>query len=348
MKRCIAICLVIALGMTAPALASFFGGEDRVYVTGEMWERKWEEVVAFECEPVKYLARSSYYTAWSLLDAKGNVLMDSWFDSFHGFYEGMGIFGDNDKYGVINSQGEIVVSAQYKSIYNYSEGLAVVITEESNNGSYGGNGYIDTEGKRVLGDYYTADSFKNGYAEVGAEGSKWEGSGEYYLPAYGVIDREGNVVIDMIYDSLRIYDDGTVKASLDGVEYFFSLNIDTENPEANLWQDLIELECEPVQYLGRKGDYWSLMDANNVTLPDWLDGFDGFDENGLATVRIHGKWGLLRDDGTLAVEPNYDYIGNFCEGLARVEYSSSRGYINTSGEFATSVVFYRANDFIGN
>ena len=344
MKRMMALvlCLCLAAG---PALA-FWEEEERVYITGETWECKWSEVVALKCEPVKYLAKRNY-SCWSLLDARGNVIMDDWFDSFNGFYDGMGVFIEDGKYGAINEYGELVIEAQYESMYNFSEGVAVVMTEEKNSGSYGGNGYVDAEGNRVLGEYYFADSFKNGYAVVGEEGSKWEDSGGYYLPAYGVIDREGNVVVEMKYDSLDISDDGTVTAGLDGQTEYFSLNIDMEDPDANEWAEIIELDCEPVQYLARREGMWSLLDENyNVILPDWLDGFDGF-ENGLAIVRIRGKWGVLGQDGKMLIEANYDYIGNFCEGLARVEYNNNRGYINESGKFALSLELYRANDFSG-
>ena len=114
------------------------------------------------------------------------------------------------------------------------------------------------------------------------------------------------------------------------------------------WDELVELKGEEARYLGRHVEGWSLLDGEGRVLTDgWLDGFDGFSD-GVAAVRMRGKWGFLLENGAFLVEPRFDYAGPFVDGIARVELDGLRGYIDRSGEFLIEPRFYRANDFQGN
>lgn len=114
------------------------------------------------------------------------------------------------------------------------------------------------------------------------------------------------------------------------------------------WDELVELKGEEACYLGRHVEGWSLLDGEGRVLIDgWLDGFDGF-VDGVAAVRMRGKWGFLLENGQFLVEPRFDYAGPFVDGIARVEQDGLRGYIDRSGEFLIEPRFYRANDFQGN
>lgn len=115
------------------------------------------------------------------------------------------------------------------------------------------------------------------------------------------------------------------------------------------WMRVVELKTEPKMYLCEDAGFWTLTDAAGAPLSDEkIDGFGGFEENGLGVLRVRGKWGVLKDTGELVAEPVYSYVGNFVNGRARVEMNGNRGFIDESGFEVIPPQYYRANDFIGD
>jgi len=53
---------------------------------------------------------------------------------------------------------------------------------------------------------------------------------------------------------------------------------------------------------------------------------------GLARVKLNGKWGFINKTGEQIVPLQYDSALGFCEGLARVEQSGKWGFVNKTGE----------------
>ena len=79
----------------------------------------------------------------------------------------MALFSEDEKYGYINTKGEVVVEPQYKLASRFSEGLAGVRDAESDL-----CGFINKKGKLVIECLYTeANLFKDGYARVSVQGS---------------------------------------------------------------------------------------------------------------------------------------------------------------------------------
>ena len=70
------------------------------------------------------------------------------------------------------------------------------------------------------------------------------------------------------------------------------------------------------------------------------------------TVEVHvfrragdDKYGLVLNDGRIVLEPCYDYIYAFREGLASVELPASRGYIDVSGRLVIPLQLESAGSF---
>ena len=53
---------------------------------------------------------------------------------------------------------------------------------------------------------------------------------------------------------------------------------------------------------------------------------------GLATVKLDGKYGFINTKGKEVIPCKYDYAGEFSEGLAKVGLDGKDGYINTKGK----------------
>lgn len=76
----------------------------------------------------------------------------------------------------------------------------------------------------------------------------------------------------------------------------------------------------------------SLQTINWAISPQF-DGTGPFAE-GLADVKVNGKWGYIDKNGTVVIQPQFDEAQSFAEGLAIVWISGqNRGYIDKTGRF---------------
>ncbi len=59
------------------------------------------------------------------------------------------------------------------------------------------------------------------------------------------------------------------------------------------------------------------------------------------------KWGFLNEKGEVQIEPIYDLVEDFSDGLAAVEVEHNKwGYIDTEGNVVIEPQFYSASDFV--
>lgn len=105
------------------------------------------------------------------------------------FSEGLAAVMINSKYGFINTQGEIVIEPKYGNVSEFSEGLALVETEDRSK-----TGFIDKSGKIAIPIIYqTARNFKNGLAAAVINNKG------------GYINKQGKTIIPFIYESCANY-----------------------------------------------------------------------------------------------------------------------------------------------
>ena len=109
---------------------------------------------------------------------------------------------DNNKYGYMNEQGEVIITAKYDYACNYIEGMAVV----QSNGKYG---YLNSAGEVVIPmEYKYAADFKNGLAIVEYDNEE------------KVIDKEGNEIISGDIDSFYINNGIIEKEGVFSTKYY--------------------------------------------------------------------------------------------------------------------------------
>ena len=117
----------------------------------------------------------------------------------------------NDKYGCINTKGQIIVSPIYDEIDAYSdEGLIEYVLD-------GKSGLIDTLGNKVVANNYERigtgwDTFIEGFAVVSRNGKK------------GYINTKGQEIIKCIYDNACDFSEGIAAVQLDGKWGFINVN----------------------------------------------------------------------------------------------------------------------------
>jgi hypothetical protein len=84
---------------------------------------------------------------------------------------------------------------------------------------------------------------------------------------------------------------------------------------------------------------WGLMDNKyDEVLAPIYDEIGEF-ENGLAKMKLEGKWGLVAQSGRGITVTKYDEIGNFVDGVAPVTIGELHGYITPAGNEVIPVLY---------
>lgn len=277
----------------------------------------------------------------------------------------LAVIKQNDKYGLINSKGRVIVEPKWDYILGESEGIYPVELDSL-------WGYIDKKGRVIIEpQYWDADFFEEGYACVGNKEEK-----------FGFINTKGDTIIDFIYDeSFGSFSKGLADVTLnDSCGYIdkngkvvIPLNYETCYPFlsdlAVVWtfegeQKLINKEGETFEFVEEKHKnkkLWSLnsypgvfntvkgrgrLNAKGDTIipPNYMA--TGNLSNGMYIVRAKNeKWGAYNSNGKLIIEPQFDDLWHFYEGVANFSLNKKWGFVNKKGEIVIKPKFDYASQF---
>jgi len=224
------------------------------------------------------------------------------------------------KYGYIDGNGTVVISAAYSEAHAFSERLAVVNTGTFNNGTYG---YIDISGK-VRGDpkWSWIGDFRCGRA--------WVYDRKSHLA--GFIDEKGALVVPCRYKSANTFEAGiALVAVVKPLAKPLAASVDTAALES----------------LGVVR--WTYIDRQGVELG--MRGFsvDGYGTPGqLAPLQSEGmssQVGYVNMTGAWAIPPRYDRARPFRNGLALVSVKGQQGFIDNSGKWRIGPKDWSCGDF---
>lgn len=95
---------------------------------------------------------------------------------------------------------------------------------------------------------------------------------------------------------------------------------------------------------GQAGKTWSFYNLKGEKLPGGYEGVQAFSE-GLAPVKLKGKWGFADTTGKVVIQPQYKEVHGFSEGLAAVKTGKQWFYIRRDGTVLPSVSARKAGDF---
>lgn len=221
--------------------------------------------------------------------------------------DSLGVFCSDGKRGYYNSYtGKIVVEAQYRRAWIFSEGVAAV----QKNGYVG---FINRRGEVVIpfkfpyhGNPLTSYVFKNGYCTAADTTGKC-----------GVIDRSGEWVIHPIYDDVDAYDDYVIAT---GAGIRRQLTYDDRVINSFVVDNISALSyTEQERYENKDGEVVYL---------------DKEIKTGLFAYRVGGRCGLMDADCHRLTEPLYSRIiavdRNMYRALLLDSYSEV--ILNSKGE----------------
>lgn len=161
-------------------------------------------------------ALSPYYEngKYGYIDSLGNVVVKPKFNEAFHFSEGFGAARLDGNFGYINRNGEFVLPAVYDFAHPFEGGRAMIYLK-------GKPGYIDKNGKVLfLVDCRTIEKYRGNYAKIVTHSEK-----------YGLIDRDGHVVLDTLFSMIENFEDGI--AIVHGLDHSDYIRNDEDEPAQN-------------------------------------------------------------------------------------------------------------------
>ena len=265
------------------------------------------------------------------------------------------------KWGFINISGEFDIELQYENALNEREEGLLPVRMNSK------WGLINKDGETVIDfEYNEAPVFYNGLANVNNAGlygfidtkgnlvidTVFEDVKVFvdenyasvkYNGCWGVIDNTGEFVIEPAYDELKNYSEGLVGFKLDGLYGFINLQgnivIKPQFDDAGYFKN----NLAPV----KTGTKWGFIDnIGKFVIEPIFENAMSAEDNMLYPVMLANKWGYINNETELVINPMYDEVQVFLNGIAHVKKGSLEGYITISNEviWNSSESFYYLND----
>lgn len=265
---------------------------------------------------------------------------------------------ENRKWGFIDLEGTTVVSPQYELVDGFVEGRARVLAD-------GFWGFLDETGRMAIEPKFdSVVSFNEGLAAVGIGGA-WgyiDTSGTPVVPIryqhaskfseglgcvrendlYGFVDRSGAMVIEPRFAAPGTFESGIARMTDDGKRWAFLL------PDGTLlndtWYEGTEVMSEDIAGFKQGGKWGYLRRTGEILVEPRFD-FVGPFVDGIARAGIptRAEWEFLDADGRTVIPPGYDMAMNFSEGLAPVRKDGRWGLIDAQNrvvyDFADQVAF---------
>ena len=255
--------------------------------------------------------------------------------SFSGDFAVVGKYEGKFKYGYIDKSGKLVIDMKFDYCEDFSENLAKVgIGEDLSSMKYG---YIKTNGSYLIKPQFDiAYAMHKGYALVGLKKGK-----DY---KYGLVSNKGKIVVEPKYDYIDVgdylLDKGYAITSLNSQYGLVNLKtgkiIEPKYKSIALMSNYIRISS----MVDGKEKYGFILFNGKVIEPafDWIHHF-GSIAKVIGMVEIDGKFGLMGADGKYVLEPKYDEIREFNDGITHVKLGDKYGYVDSDGSFLTDIEF---------
>lgn len=228
------------------------------------------------------------------------------------FHDGLLLVRDSLGQRFIDKFGATVLRPDALMANDFSEGLAAA-AQESGNPRRDKWGFIDRTGRFVVEPKFRGvSSFSEGLARVSVDGE---------FGSTGYIDKFGNFVIPPRLSTGSSFHEGLAAVILDGPCRIINGG------------SCSRAEYRPATPSANYDCKFSFIDKTGRPISDLrFDDASDFSE-GLAPVRLRGKWGYVDKSGRIAIEPQFEVASAFSEGLASVRSEGGYGFIDHSGGF---------------
>jgi hypothetical protein len=265
--------------------------------------------------------------------------------------------------GYVNAAGRVVIPFQYSDASPFHDGLAKVMVQDGE-GNYIG-GYIDRQGQWVVppGRHEELGDFREGRIPF-RKGKLWgllDRLGREVVPPslktdHPILFRDGLAILHVTDGTFKCIDrfaqtrftlpagtyycysfhDGMAWVMSDGLDGFLTVS------------GQIGIPLQEVSYRSFSeglAPYCKLPEASGYHSNDNYNEYAYLGTKSSDEEPTLGLWGYIGMSGAIAIEPAFDRVGPFSEGLARVCKKGKWGYIDKSGEIIIPLQFKWARDF---
>lgn len=271
-----------------------------------------------------------------LINRNGDFVMSPIYDSIEQFNEGRAIFSKQNNMGVIDERGNILTKKGYSYIGSFNNGAAVY-GENNENQSYL-YGYLDKAGNEIIkAKYMVAFNFVNDKALVKIKDK-----------SYGIIDKSGEFITFLDYNLVYDYSEGLMVFSdvdyglLGYIDDNGKIIIEPKYKIANGFKDSVAIVSEESLYNGpygvinKDGEYIYKLEYSDIIV---------LGEDRLALGKPLGKdefvlrsiYAIGDTKGNLLTEYMYLEVGEYNDGLAYASNTTSTFFINKSGYRCTNL-----------
>lgn len=215
-------------------------------------------------------------------------------------------------YGMINKRGKVILPTIYLFIKRLNNGMLKCNLN-------GRVGILNINGDYIIPNQFLfVGEYENGLSLI-VESVDGTYSNES-LREYGYIDLEGNIVLSSC-SYISKQSEGLSVVCRKGEWGFFNI-IERKTTKV-----------EGASYVGlphddlAKANYGGTYNQKNV---------------------IGGKWGFVNKDGNIVINPTFDYVYNFSEGIAAVKVGDKYGFIDTIGVLVVSCEYDKVESHFEN
>lgn len=339
---------------------------------------KYSEVDLLHSSLVRVAVGEYYKRKVGVVDMSGNEVVACEYQDIWCVANGMIGVKKNDKYGLLNSEGHVVVPCKYDRIvfgtpFDNADVPAPVKEEwadavvapfvsfgqlaASNEDFYEGRafvcidrrcGMIDETGKEIIPCRYDRIAYLcPGYVMVGL--------GEYPTK-YGLITTQGETVTGIKFDRMELWGNDMLCVGVAGNGYRFGLyDLKGEEVVPMKYMSIGEL-VNGVAIVAVRGQYigdelYGLIDSTgNEILACKYQNLQMLG-NGVVKAKLRNAYGLIDFQGNEIAPMKYYSIGNFVDGLAivataRDPYTPDKyGFMNAKGELVIPCEYEIVNPF---
>ena len=255
----------------------------------------------------------------NFIDGSGNIQISTDYNVYAFNEYGLAEVSVDEKSGCMNIQGEMVAEPVYDKIKIHGQYIEVIDGDESL--------IIDSEGNIIIGPIYGA--------------TLWDESNGMWVflkfvdgeMKFGVLNRENEVIIDYLSDSVRIVGEEGILASFSDEESADTEKVlflgrdgevkkewecEKENSALNTVFNQTAKEDEAYMINAGKGCYFMDMQGEiymKTGRIDFIYPYVSFHGGPLAVNKL-GKWGYIDSEGKMMIDCQYDSAGAFFDKSA--------------------------------
>lgn len=157
---------------------------------------------------------------------------------------------------------------------------------------------------------------------------------------FAVIDLNGNTLTDFMYENSEPFNNGVAIAGINN-QYVF---VNDRGEEVSERYDCV-IAANRNRYFARKTYYKIVLDSLGQEL--YNTRFFTYDINdGLSLIFQDSLMGIEDSTGHIIIQPLYQYIGSFSEGIAQAKKDEKWGAINMKGQVIVPFQFEQIEDFM--